>query len=604
MLKPFFSFLAVLGLLAMNLGTFFPSSASSSTLRTITVDDRVTGTGDNQFNYRGTWSNNSVGGYYNSTHSWSNTAGGSVTMTFSGTQFRLYGGLGSNGGIATVSIDGGPAYEVDFYASSDQGDAVLWVSGILPNGHHTFTLAVAGIRNGASSGTYVVLDRVDIIDAKTVALDDRVTGGGYNQFNYSGTWAKDGARDYYGNTHSYSTTVDSAVTIFFNGAGIDFYGGVGAAGGIGAASIDGGPEQKVDFYAAADAGNRLLWQSGPLRPGTHTFSLRVTGEKNTNSAGTRIATDRVDVISSAVTTPIPSTTAGAGTGWTKFARNPVLGKNYGTAFDTSMLHENGVYKMWFSWRNANAIAYVQSVDGISWTKPRSVLSGIPDTWEQEINRPSVIYNSRLGMYQMWYTGQNGISKIGYATSTDGITWTRSARNPVMRAGNAWEKNTVLNPSVLWNSRSNVYQMWYAAGFDYEPKAIGYATSADGVTWVKSDRNPVLTANPAKIWEKDRVSGASVFQQSDGYYYMFYIGYTNIDRSAIGIARSRDGVTWQRMPTNPIVGPVRGTWECDADYKPSVLWEDVSQSWKLWYNGRCGAPEQQGLALHRGSSLGF
>jgi len=113
-------------------------------------------------------------------------------------------------------------------------------------------------------------------------------------------------------------------------------------------------------------------------------------------------------------------------GWVKSPNNPVLGGSLGTCFDVCLLKEQGIYRMWFSWRPKDSIAYVESADGISWGEPIIALG--PDTttqWEDRVNRPIVV--KRQNEYQMWYTGQiKGQSRIGYATSPDGRTWTRAS----------------------------------------------------------------------------------------------------------------------------------------------------------------------------------
>jgi hypothetical protein len=433
----------------------------------------------------GTWS--SSGGnsnYYDGIHHWSNTVGSSVTVSFTGTQIEFYGGTGPGAGIGDVSIDGGTPHEVDFYTPTDQGDVALWASPILPEGHHVFKLSVPGISNPSATDTYVVPDRVNIIDADA-SYDDRTTGTGPDEFNYIGAWSSSsGNSSYYSGTHTWSNTTNSYVTFSFTGAGVDYYAGVGSGGGIAAVSIDGGPEQNVDTYAASDDGNVLLWHSGPLEYGTHTLKIGVTGTKDSKSVGTWISIDRVDVTSAALSISTPTTSSGTSAGWGKFIRDPVLGKSYGTAFDSSVMYQNGIYKMWFSWRPQSSIAYVQSDDGISWTAPRTVLGPADDYWEGAVNRPSVIWNANLNEYQMWYTGQSDTNSwIGYATSPGGISWTRYSSNPVMSPDQTWEGPAVMNPSVIWNPSLDEYQMWYAAGAQYEPVAIGYATSRDGVNWL-------------------------------------------------------------------------------------------------------------------------
>ena len=63
-------------------------------------------------------------------------------------------------------------------------------------------------------------------------------------------------------------------------------------------------------------------------------------------------------------------------------------------------------------------------------------------------------------------------------------------------------------------------MWYSAGEQYEPNAIGYAESSDGISWKKYAENPIFQADPKIEWEKHKAAGCQVFQK-DGYFYMFY-----------------------------------------------------------------------------------
>ena len=78
-------------------------------------------------------------------------------------------------------------------------------------------------------------------------------------------------------------------------------------------------------------------------------------------------------------------------------------------------------------------------------------------------------------------------------------------------------------------------MWYSGGEQYEPNAIGYATSPDGLAWTKHGKNPVFTGDRSIPWEQDRVAGCQVEKHGD-YYLMFYIGYRDIDHAQIGLAR--------------------------------------------------------------------
>ena len=292
------------------------------------------------------------------------------------------------------------------------------------------------------------------------------------------------------------------------------------------------------------------------------------------------------------------------TGWWKYENNPVLGGDLGTCFDVALLKENESYRLWFSWRPKKSVALVESADGINWSKPRIVLSPNPDSgWEDDINRPAVIRQDR--QYHMWYTGQaRGRSWIGYATSPDGITWERASDQPVLSSEASWEDVAVMCPHVLWDDEAAVFRMWYSAGQQYEPNAIGYATSPDGLHWKKLPANPIFTARAEHPWEQHKVTACQIIPGPD-FHLMFYIGFRDEHHAQIGMARSRDGISdWQRHQANPIIFPGGDTWDADSCYKPFAIYDEQSERWLLWYNGRRGGAEQIGLAVHPGRDLGF
>ncbi|MDR1960469.1 MAG: isochorismatase family protein [Planctomycetaceae bacterium] len=294
------------------------------------------------------------------------------------------------------------------------------------------------------------------------------------------------------------------------------------------------------------------------------------------------------------------------TGWVKYENNPVLGgANLGTCFDVSLIQEDGLFKMWFSWRPKKSIAYTESKDGINWSEPKIVLAPNPDTdWENDLNRPGIL--KRDGIYHLWYTGQaKWKSRIGYAVSSDGIKFERKSDKPVLSPDQGWELNiAVMCPHVEWDAQNKIFKMWYSGGEQYEPNAIGYATSQDGLVWEKLKTNPIFTADKTIKWEQHKVTACQVLQHGD-WWYMFYIGFENEHLARIGIARSRDGITnWERLPTNPIISPGENKWDASACYKPFAIFDSAEKKWRLWYNGRNKQLERIGLAIHDGEDLGF
>lgn len=286
----------------------------------------------------------------------------------------------------------------------------------------------------------------------------------------------------------------------------------------------------------------------------------------------------------------------------KYPNNPVLGsKELGTCFDVYVTKDNGRYRMDFSWRPKKALAVTFSDDGIHWEEPQITLAPKPENgWEENINRNCVLKID--GKYKMWYSAKaRGYSYIGYAESDDGINFHRVQDEPILFSERPWEGFAVMNPCVLYDE--GIYKMWYAAGETFEPNVLAYAESKDGINWEKIKFNPIFTAEKENVYEQDRVGGCQVIKTEDMGYVMFYIGYEDIHKAQICMARSDNGITgWVKSPLNPIVEPEKGSWDADACYKPSFLWNEQENKWMLWYNGRNGHDEYIGFVTKDGREL--
>lgn len=278
----------------------------------------------------------------------------------------------------------------------------------------------------------------------------------------------------------------------------------------------------------------------------------------------------------------------------KNINNPVFGgPDIGVCFDVYVTYIEGVYRMDFSWRDKKSLAVTFSNDGIHWQEPQITLRfNEASGWEDDINRNCVLKIDN--MYKMWYTGQaNGKSFIGYAESSDGISFERKYDNPIMVSETDFEGLSVMNPCVLFED--GIYKMWYAAGETYEPNVLCYAESIDGINWKKYESNPIFEKGTEEF-EKDRVGGCQVIKTDDMGYLMFYIGYKNIDTACVCVAKSQDGKTnFIRSKNNPIVISTKGEWDEDSCYKPSAVWNRKDNILRLWYNGRKGTREYVGCA---------
>lgn len=276
---------------------------------------------------------------------------------------------------------------------------------------------------------------------------------------------------------------------------------------------------------------------------------------------------------------------------TKQAGNPVLplgtsgSWDDATVWDPAVLKEESSYKMWYSGADGSApsrIGLATSVNGTTWTKAAAnpVLSP-SEWWETKgIRAGSIIFENSL--YKMWYSGRdsNGISRIGYATSPDGVAWTKYGGNPVVSNGNAgsWENAGVSEPTVIKDG--STYHLWYT-GHEGRTQRIGHATSGDGIAWTRDPANPILDIGTPGAWDWLNVYGPSVVKVGAGFK-LWYSGETLPAAWQTGYALSPNGSAWTR---GAMLIP-EGSWDAfdaaSADY-PSVLVD--GEKYRVWYAGQ-------------------
>jgi len=161
-----------------------------------------------------------------------------------------------------------------------------------------------------------------------------------------------------------------------------------------------------------------------------------------------------------------------------------------------------------------AIGLGFSSDGIIWTgydadgdgKADPVLAGtyVAGDWDYNYTSRATIIKNADDDYEMWYSGGTGTMNhgIGYATSPDGIHWTRDGDNPIFHKddGVGWRDDRTYCPAVLKDESS--YKMWFT-GKDKETGdySIGYATAAPPVLEVDIDIKPGSDPNSINLGSK-------------------------------------------------------------------------------------------------------
>jgi len=255
----------------------------------------------------------------------------------------------------------------------------------------------------------------------------------------------------------------------------------------------------------------------------------------------------------------------------------------------SVFFDGSEYHMWYTGDNGSqrGIGYAKSADGKIWEEypGNPVLTdGIGDVWDGElVSQPCVRHDGT--QYRMWYAGCDGSSmRIGYATSSDGITWAKHASNPVIDLS-TWDAAGVSNPTVLYNGTQ--YQMWYT-GYDGGNMRIGYATSDDGIVWIKPLSEPVIDLEDS--WDSEGCSSPTVVLTDEPLgrqtYRMWYSGYDG-NSMRIGYATSSDGINWTKHASNPVfdLGD-DGSSDSLGVSSPAVVF--VGSTYRIWHTGYDGA----------------
>jgi predicted GH43/DUF377 family glycosyl hydrolase len=185
---------------------------------------------------------------------------------------------------------------------------------------------------------------------------------------------------------------------------------------------------------------------------------------------------------------------------------------------------------------------------------------------------------RNGYYLCLYSGYDGATwHTGAATSPDGLQWTKQGR-VLSPDPQTWEGSYIAANGAAIEHSGEIYY-WYQAG---DPPRIALARSPDGRSWTKHPR-PVLNYGPRGSWDERALADPYVFRAGD-WLYLVYLGEDRARRQRLGIARSRDGIVWEKQRKSPILEPgLDGAFDENGLGEPAV-WTSHGRWWML-YTGR-------------------
>ncbi len=173
----------------------------------------------------------------------------------------------------------------------------------------------------------------------------------------------------------------------------------------------------------------------------------------------------------------------------------------------------------------------------------------PGHWDVKIRERGWILREADG-YHLWYTGydgtREGIKLLGYATSPDGVKWTRWPGNPLLR--DQWIEDMMVVKD------GDTYYL-FAEGRGDQPHLF---TSKDKTHWTRQGQLDIRYANGQPIAKG--VYGTPTAWRENGTWYLFY------ERADLGVwlAASKDTKVWTHVQDEPVLVPG------PADYDKSLI----------------------------------
>lgn len=234
----------------------------------------------------------------------------------------------------------------------------------------------------------------------------------------------------------------------------------------------------------------------------------------------------------------------------------------------SVIRQGNSYYNFFSGYDGKAwhTGLATSADGVTWRKEGKILS-------MAANGSAIAGGGEI----LYYYQAGDPVEIGLARSHDGRSWHRdsAAVLPVGPWG-SWDERGVADPDVV--RIGGGYYMFYLGMDRAQRQRLGVAESADGVTWYKLRSNPILELGEYGAFDENGLGEPAVWV-ARGYYWMLYTGRDRNEMRRLGLARSRDGVRWEKLPMVIAGGQ---SWDSKVICDPTVIADGDRVT--VWFGG--------------------
>ena len=186
------------------------------------------------------------------------------------------------------------------------------------------------------------------------------------------------------------------------------------------------------------------------------------------------------------------------------------------------------------------------------------------------------------------------ASIGFAASRDGgISFDTRSRGPIVTPSE-YDPCLVTAPYVMRDGGR--WRMWYVSGTAWTQEAHGlqshyhvkYAESDDGLSWRREGRVCIDYSGP------EETNIARLWVVRDGDRYLGWYSSSGAGGYRIGYAESADGLTWTRLDASAGITLSPSGWDSQAQAYPAVVRH--GDRWFMFYNGNAFGRDGIGLAV--------
>ena len=199
-----------------------------------------------------------------------------------------------------------------------------------------------------------------------------------------------------------------------------------------------------------------------------------------------------------------------------------------------------------------------------------------------------IFDGQIHLFYQRRPKPDVLHGIWHAVSEDGIRFVNTCDEPVFTPHTDWSIPRAIDAEVyrLGEKMILIYATRDPQG---EVQMLGMAEAPYGSDY-GPDQWTLLTRDGALLqpefeWEGHCIEAATVIKEN-GLWYMFYAGSYNHERQQIGVAWSRDGRFFKRLPPDGLVFPhgEEGSWNEWESGHPGVFRDRDGQVY-LFYQGK-------------------